>query len=112
MANTFPYDDGDSADASIVNGLWGYAETPTQVKIGATETAATTNFANPLRYMIIRNLGPNVVYVSTKTTATASDYELGLYETRVYDGGNDGIANLYSICGAGETADIRVLGTY
>lgn len=107
---------GTKAKASEANTNWetvlGYAPDHIQYGISATATPSSQNFANPLKYVLIQNLGSYSVFLSTVTTATTSDYELVPGAAVSFDGGEDGISDLYYTCDTGETADVRVLGTY
>lgn len=111
-SEVLPFEDGAILFADKLNVALGYAANSVQHKIAATDAVGSTTFANPLKFAIIRNAGPNTVYFKTSGIATTADQSLALNSTVTLNGGSDGLAAIYYICATGSTADLRVLGTY
>jgi hypothetical protein len=111
-SDQFPFSDGDAPEASEVNRAIGYGGTPYQAKESVTDSVSGITFTNSLKFMIIRNLGPNTLFFEVDGTPTTSSLSLDVNESIVINGGPDGTAVLNHICDTGETADLRILGTY
>jgi hypothetical protein len=109
----FPWADGHVLTAADLNRAMGYEDSIVQSKISSTETASVTDLSGtPLKFFVIKNLGPNSACINFSATASLTALSINANESMTFNGGKDGVATIYHITATGQTADLRVIGTY
>lgn len=80
-----------------------------QQKISATENEATTSFTQTVRSVHLYNDGADAVHIHLDATATTNHYKLTANSSVTL---NIICTDVHTICAAGETATIYVIGVY
>ncbi len=85
------------------------AENFEQMKIAATAVEATNSFTQQVKSILVYNDGVNPVHINFDAVATTNHILLPAKSWFVAD---LQVTDLHTICAAGHTATVYVLGTY
>ena len=107
-----PFNNGQVLYGPKLNNALGYAPTTEQNQQNCTQVASTVTFANTAKFLLVKNVGTDTVYINTSGTATTADIAIEVGETITLNGGQLGLTSVSLICDTAETADVRLLSTY
>jgi len=85
------------------------AENFEQLKVAATAVEATNSFSQGVKSVLVYNDGVNPVHINFDALATTNHIKLPAKSWFVAD---LKVTDLHTICAAGHTATVYVLGTY
>ena len=89
--------------------IFSSAENFEQLKISATDSEATTSFAQQVSSMLLFNNGPNDVFINFDTTATTNNFPV---ISQAWISVDLKITDIHTICKAAETATVFVIGVF